>query len=189
MPFRSGPETKQRETRLPCVPRTARLLNTKKRKAPEGNSGAFVEVEDWLEDELGSDLDLPGTGGAVGPGESGSRHAKCARSRDSVSRLAELRVVKEVEELEAQLKFGALGDGSVLQQGRVYVDFVRTVEEVLGEIWLLIVGCQFEGAEGRPCKGFVDACRLSRIANDGGSCGQTGVIAVAIAEDVVGVTG
>jgi len=53
----------------------------------------------------------------------------------------------------------------------------------------LIVGRQFEGAQSRPGKGFVGAGRLSRIADDRGPCGQSGMVAVDIAEDVVGMAG
>jgi len=60
----------KRQAQLLCLSRAPLASpNTKKERPRKGISGALVEVELWLEDDLGSNLDLPGTGGAIGPGE------------------------------------------------------------------------------------------------------------------------
>src|SRR4030088_2488831 len=96
-------------------------------------------------------------------------------------------MVEKIVEFESQLDFGALVDGSVLEHRCVEIDLIRAVEEVFAEVRLLIVRCKFEGAACRPSKGLVCASRLSGITDNGDSCGQSSVIAVAIAENVVGM--
>jgi len=59
----------KRQAQLLCLSRAPWPPKYKKERPRKGISGALVEVELWLEDDLGSNLDLPGTGGAIGPGE------------------------------------------------------------------------------------------------------------------------
>src|ERR1700730_2838857 len=96
-------------------------------------------------------------------------------------------MVEKIEEFESKLDFGALGNGSVLGYRCVEIDQIRAEEDVFAKVWLLIERRQLKCAEGRPGKSFVRSGRLRSATNDGGPGGQSCVIAIAIAENVVWV--